>query len=295
MAIPRTSGGIPWLFAGIPAPNMAGGSTPPPVADPVRVLVLYGSVAADGTIPAPSTPFQQMRLADTGNEGFSQYRDIINSMVGPTGERYSITEMYDMDFDPAIHLVGVTVLILLSSQRVFTTQERDAIFAWGEDGPRGLIGISDSALGGGPGAAGGGYQNQVGQTARASIFNPYLQVLVDQVDGAKTWTIPAAHPISGGSNLVWEGEGHSPCRLNPLEIAVSIIDYDDQTPNHTQGITAPYDGIHSILASIENGSFRLLYIGDRNWGWNAGAGSNINEFQNAAFAQNSIQWAAHYR
>ena len=294
MAIPRSITGIPRSPSGIALPSNAAPITP----GVIKVLWLYGDVASNGTIPSGGNPFQQMRLNDNGNEGFADFAGFINSMVGPNGETYEISEMYDVDFDPATDLNDITVLWLASSQRVFTAQEVTTIFNWGQAANRGLIAFSDSALGGGSGASGGGYQNQRGQLARAPIFDDILKVAVDQVDGTKQWNIAASHPISDSSVLTWEGEGHSPCVLHATGGATSIVDYDDNTLNHDQGVVysgSPYTGTISILASHQMGSFRRLYIGDRNWGWKAGDGSNIFQFDNTLFAQNTIQWAAHQR
>lgn len=143
-------------------------------AEPKKVLYLYGSVSANGTIPAPpGQEFHQMRLNDTGNEGMSQFKAAIEggSLIQASGTTFQISEAYDAatTLNSAL-LAQYNVLILGSNNKVFSTAERDAVGDWVKAGG-GLIAWSDSAFGGNHSQVGVG--NPVGRDSNNSITTQF--------------------------------------------------------------------------------------------------------------------------
>ncbi|MFO7774566.1 MAG: hypothetical protein R6W89_02090, partial [Candidatus Hydrogenedentota bacterium] len=56
------------------------------------IAYIHGDVAADGSVPSgDDDPFHQMLLDDTGSEGVSVFRDIVQN------EGYEISQVYDQE------------------------------------------------------------------------------------------------------------------------------------------------------------------------------------------------------
>src|SRR6185295_999621 len=203
----RASGGTSGSGAGgRGAEGGSGGTLPDPLKK--KAAYIFGSVSANGTIPAPAgQEYDQMRLLDTGSTGCSQYRMEIEKLG------YSITEVYDRTTTFDLNFLNqYNVVIFGNHQKVMTSDEQAAIEVWVTNGG-GLLAYSDSALGGKYDVA--GISNPVGQKAVNSIIGQFgMQVLTDQGNGicAMMGSDSDPHPIihAGNASLVLEGEGVSP-------------------------------------------------------------------------------------
>lgn len=189
----------------------SGGAAPNP--NQKKAAYVYGSVAANGTIPAPAgQEYDQMRLTDTGDLGCSQYKMEIEKLG------YSLTEVYDRTttFDLGF-LNQYSVIIFGNHQKVMSTAEQAAIATWVANGG-GLLAYSDSALGGKYDVV--GISNTVGQKAVNSIISQFgMQVLTDQGNGTCAMKAPdgETNPIvyADGRSLVIEGEGEPVVCVDP--------------------------------------------------------------------------------
>lgn len=252
------------------------------------VLMLYGDVSRQGFIPSSGdstypTPYHQMRFRDTGNDGFSGLKDYLEATPDASGNWYSCSESYDQDFDPSTDLTGIDILFLASSQRAWSSSEEAAIVA-AVSGGMGLMGFSDSALGGEYWRVGA--QNTVGQSARNPLFENFgMQVYVDQASGIKTINLNASQSLAQGTTRQFRGEGVSPWRLdtaasgNWAKGSPRSIAGFGETPGKNQNIT--YTGPICALAASYYGDGVVIGLFDRNGLWNNGAGSNLYEVDNA--------------
>lgn len=258
------------------------------------VLMLYGDVSRDGYIPSstsPSfpTPYHQMRFNDTGDDGFSEFAAVLTGSADASGNWYSVSESYDVDFDTTTDLSGIDILFLCSSQRTWSTsQEADIVSA--VSGGMGLLFLSDSALGGEWWRV--GKHNTVGQGARNPLIENFgMQVYVDQASGIRTQTLGVSSSLAQGSSRQFRGEGVSPIRIDAAASGVwakgsprklhgfTKSDGTADDPGRDQNIT--YTGDICSLAAAYYGDGVVIGVFDRNGFWNDGAGSNITEVDNS--------------
>jgi hypothetical protein len=280
----------------------AAGSGSLPEASKKKAAYIYGSVTASGTIPAPpGQEYDQMRLTDTGNNGCSQYRIMIE------GLGYSITEVYDRTttFDSTF-LNQFGVIIFGNHQKVMSTEEQAAIATWVASGG-GLLAYNDSALGGAfdsPPPA--GINNTTGQKAVNSIIGQFgMQVLTDQGNGAcamkgsDTDTNPVIY--TGARSLVIEGEGESIVCVDRNAGVKIVIPFSNEakvgssgtvSTNNIGGMTIR-DPLYAALAVKEYGQGRVMAQFDRQMMWNNGVGSNINRQDNKEIERRIFLYLAH--
>lgn len=272
------------------------------VPDPsqVKAAYVYGSVSANGTIPAPvGQEFDQMRLTDTGDTGCSQYRMEIEKLG------YSITEVYDRTttFDSAF-LGQYNVIIFGNHQKVMSVAEQAAIATWVTDGG-GLLAYSDSALGGKYDVV--GISNTVGQKAVNSIIGQFgMQVLTDQGNGACAMKAPDDDdsPVThvDGKALVIEGEGEPPVCVDPSAGVKILIPFSNEakvgqsgtvSTNNVGGGMTIANPLYAALAVKELGKGRVVAQFDRQMMWNNGVGSNIAQKDNREIEKRIFLFLAH--
>jgi hypothetical protein len=298
----RASGGTSGSGAGGNGGGGGGGGGAGTLPDPSKkkAAYIYGSVSADGTIPAPAgQEYEQMRLTDTSSTGCSQYRMEIEQLG------YSITEVYDRTttFDLTF-LNQYNVIIFSNHQKVMTADEQAAIATWVTNGG-GLLAYSDSAFGGKYDVA--GISNTVGQKATNSIIGQFgMQVLTDQGNGtcAMKGADSDTHPIisNGGTSLVIEGEGESPVCVDRNAGVKILIPFSAEAKVGTSGtistnnvgggmtITNP---LYAALALKEQGKGRVIAQFDRQMMWNSGPGSSIAQKNNREIEKRIFLYLAH--
>lgn len=280
----------------------AGSGGAPVLPDPSKkkAAYIYGSVSANGTIPARAgQEYEQMRLTDTSNTGCSQYRMEIEQLG------YSITEVYDRTttFDLAF-LNQYDVIIFGNHQKVMTAAEQAAIATWVANGG-GLLAYSDSAFGGKYDVV--GVSNTVGQRAANSIISQFgMQVLTDQGNGtcAMKGADSDTHPIihTGGTSLVIEGEGESPVCVDrdagvkiliPFSTEAKVGSSGTVSTNNVGGGMTITNPLYAALALKEHGKGRVIAQFDRQMLWNNGPGSSIAQKDNRELQKRIFLYLAH--
>jgi hypothetical protein len=277
-----------------------GGAAVLPDPSKKKAAYIYGSISANGMIPAPAgQEYEQMRLTDTGNTGCSQYRTEIEQLG------YSITEVYDRTttFDLAF-LNQYNVIIFGNHQKVMTTAEQEAIATWVSNGG-GLLAYSDSAFGGKYDVV--GISNTVGQKAVNSIISQFgIQVLTDQGNGtcAMKGADSDTHPIiyTGGTSLVIEGEGESPVCVDrnagvkiliPFTTEAKVGSSGTVSTNNVGGGMTITNPLYAALALKEHGKGRVIAQFDRQMLWNNGPGSSITQKDNREIQKRIFLYLAH--
>jgi len=271
-----------------------------PDASKKKAAYIYGSVSANGMIPAPAgQEFEPMRLTDTGDMGCSQYKLDIEKLGYSITEAYDRTTTFDLDF-----LNQYSVIIFGDHQKVMNAAEQDAIATWVASGG-GLLAYSDSALGGQFDVVGG--SNTVGQKAVNSIIGQFgMQVLTDQINGPCAMkaldgdTNPVTHV--DGKSLVLEGEGESPVCVDPNAGVKILVPFSEaakvgqsgnvSTNNAGGGMTIG-NPLYAALAVKEHGKGRVVAQFDRQMMWNNGGGSNINQKDNQEIEKRIFLYLAH--
>jgi hypothetical protein len=276
------------------------GSETLPDPNKKEAAYIYGSVSANGTIPAPAgEEYEQMRLTDTSSTGCSQYRMEIEQLG------YSITEVYDRTatFDLSF-LNQYNVIVFGNHQKVMTADEQAAIAEWVSNGG-GLLAYSDSAFGGKYDVA--GINNTVGQNAVNSIISQFgMQVLTDQGNGtcAMKGSDSDTHPIiyTGDTSLVIEGEGESPVCVDRTADVRILIPFTNEakvgssgtiSTNNVGGGMTISDPLYAALALKEHGKGRVVVQFDRQMMWNDGPGSSINQKDNRELQKRIFLYLAH--
>lgn len=227
-----------------------------------------------------------MSLNDSGSEGCTDFRDAVNAMEG-----YSITEVQDSDFlaDITGAFESYDVVIIASFNQIMTEQQKSDYMSAIFDGGNTIV-FSDN------GFTGGGRNSQDSRNSMGFDDILKIQCGKDQFDGSTDpqYTLPANSVF--GDGILIQGEGTSPWVLEnpftgPAPFTV-VVPHHDQTPNNTDGTT--YTGQWVALAYATYGAGRIVIQNDRQYYWNAGAGSYFSKpgFDNALFVLNCIMWAA---
>jgi len=276
-------------------------------AEPTKkVLYLYGSVAADGTIPAPAgQAFHQMRLNDTGSRGMSQFKATIEGgpLIQASGVEFEIAEAYDAATTlDAATLGQYDVVILGSNNKMFSAAERDAVGQWVRDGG-GLIAWSDSAFGGDFRQVGVG--NPVGRDSNNTITTQFGMFFLRD-NGAGNYAIKQyefdhfLNDHDRDEGVVFRGEGVSVVRVSgEAKLLAKLQDgglggqirlhNDDQNDPAIGPLNEQTDAALAI-AQIDRG--RVIGTFDRNTFWNAGEGTRLSHVDNAEYAQRLVLWAS---
>lgn len=237
------------------------------LAGPDDILYLYGSVP-------PANAGHQLLLNDTGNLGFSEFRDALIQ------EGFNPVQMLDdnVTLDSAA-LSNYGVLILSSNNRPFTVAEQNAVVSWVNAGG-GLLVYSDSQFG-----------FDEGRDSDNDILQHFnMEVMHDNFAGVFTISqYEFQHPITLG--ITFKGEGVSLVRvLGPPAQILADCQGGNCTLHPTDGPIQPND---AALAIAEVGSGRVAVTFDRNTFFNPpGAGTNINEVNNRQYAKNLVLWLA---
>ncbi len=253
------------------------------------ILMLYGDVSKQGYIPSsgdPSfpTPYHQMLWTDTSNDGFSGIAAYITGSPDASGNWYQVSQAYDQTFNPSTDLAGVDVVFFCSTQRAWSASHISDFVSF-VSGGGGFVFLSDSALGGEWWRVGA--QNTVGQSARNPLIQNFgMQVYVDQASGIKTINLNQSSSLAKGeSGLQFRGEGVSPIRIDSAATNSlakgkprSLAGFGE-VPGKTNNIT--YTGPICAIAASYYGNGVVIGVFDRNGYWNAGAGSNYTEVDNA--------------
>ncbi len=271
---------------------LACGGAPRASAASPRVLYLYGDVAADGTVPSgPAAPFHQMRLADTGDRGLSQFKTAIEEAGFVLDETYDATLTLTAET-----LAPYAVLILGSNQHRYTPEEATALAAWIHAGG-GLVAWSDSAFGGAWQQVGIG--NTAGLLSNNDLTLQFgMRFLRD--NGAGVYSVRQyefAHFLNDhdpAEGVVFRGEGVSPVRVSPPAVLLAKLQAGGSGGgirlNAADGALNP--ATDAALAIAEIGAGRVIGVFDRNTFWNAGEGTRLSEVDNREFAQRLVRWAA---
>jgi hypothetical protein len=280
----------------------SGGTGSPTLPDPSqkKSAYVYGSVSADGTIPAPAgQEYDQMRLTDTGDLGCSEYKMEIEQLGYSITEVYDRTTTFDLDF-----LNQYNVIIFGNHQKVMSSAEQAAIATWIANGG-GLLAYNDSALGGKYDVV--GISNTVGQKAVNSIIGQFgMQVLTDQGNGTCAMKAPDAdtNPVThvDGKSLVIEGEGEPPVCVDPDAGVTILIPFSDAakvgesgsvSTNNVGGGMTIANPLYAALAVKEHGKGRVVAQFDRQMMWNNGPGSSITQKDNREIEKRVFLFLAH--
>ncbi|MEM1165756.1 MAG: DUF5060 domain-containing protein [Planctomycetota bacterium] len=263
----------------------------------VDVLYLFGSDP-----PA----IHQMKLDDTGNLGMSQFAEAIEELPGVT-----ITQAPAFLEDPASESPALTpafldqyeVLILGSNNKRFSADEADAVNAWVRGGG-GLVAWSDSAFGG-P-FQNGGINNTVGRDSNNDLTAQFGMFFLRD-NGAGVFEIrdyayehylndytQNAVGSAGGNGVIFRGEGVSCIRVSAPAIPLAKLQQGTAGGNvRLNPNDNPFDPDRDVaLAVAYPGLGRVVGTFDRNTFWNAGAGTQLGQFDNREFAQRLVAWAA---
>ncbi|MBX2849034.1 MAG: GldG family protein [Acidiferrobacterales bacterium] len=254
------------------------------VSHAANIAYIYGDVAPDGTIPSGSAdPYDQMLLTDSGDEGLSQFKQMVES------EGHSISQFYDANTTlSASFLNSYEVVIFGLHQKQWSASEKNALDLWiGQGG--GVLIYSDSASGGFYGSVGA--QNEVGQTTTNNLIAQYgIQVTVDQANGNKDESGNLNIPSLSLAGLVLEGEGVSPVAVSNNSNTQILIPFTESV-SKDQNITISNPTYAALaLASIGDGHIAVMF--DRQPMWNDGPGSDINEFDNKEILRRLINFLA---
>lgn len=231
------------------------------------ILYLYGSVP-------PANAGHQLLLSDTGGLGFSQFRDAILDLG------YSPVEVLDdnITLDGAV-LDDYRVLVLSSNNRGFGPAEQQAVVDFVTAGG-GLFVYSDSQFG-----------FDEGRDSDNDILQHFnMMVMHDNFAGVFTISqYTQAHELTDG--ITFKGEGVSLVRvLGPPAVILADCQGGNCVLHPTDG---PIQANDAALAVAEVGQGRVVVTFDRNTFFNPpGAGTNIAEVDNRAFAQRVITWLA---
>jgi hypothetical protein len=241
----------------------------------LTVLYLYGKVPP-GEV--------DMKLADTGSTGMSQFAKALQDVGAQTSEALDANVTLN-----AATLNPYKVLILGSNNRRFTAAEQAAVATWVNAGG-GLVAWSDAAFG----WANGGLNSYDGQLSDNDITAQFgMQFLHD--NGSNAFTLnqfTQDHYINlfnknGGITI--KAEGVSPVRTTAPATILANIPSCCATLNPLDGTITPAD---AALSVAKVGQGRVACYFDRNAFWNAGDGSRLSEVDNKVFAQRLILWAS---
>lgn len=255
------------------------------------IAYIHGDVAADGSIPSgDDDPFHQMLLDDTGSEGLSVFRDMVQN------EGYEISQYYDQEttLDPDF-LAQFDAIVFGLHQKIWPESEKEALDDWLRDGGS-IFTYSDSASGGLYSEV--GITNPVGQNAVNNLISDYgLEVTVDNGGGTRAYTAgeDASHPIVEGP-LVMEGEGVSVVAVDPASGADVLIPLDDDSrvsndslSINAEGVTIE-DPVWATLALQRVGDGHVLVMFDRQAMWNSGPGSDITKHDNKEILRRIVRF-----
>lgn len=257
-----------------------------------RILYLYGDVAADGTVPSgPAEPFHQMRLADSGPRGMSQFKAALEAVGFQVGEAYDADLRLDADT-----LRQIRVLILGSNQKRFSANEAAAVRAWVEAGG-GLLAWSDSAFGGHFREA--GIDNVAGRLSNNDLTTQFGMFFMTDSGGGNylVRSYEFDHFINANKRdggVVFRGEGVSPVRVSePASMLARMQEGGLGGALRLNAVDGPLDlERDAALAIAEVGRGRVVGVFDRNLFWNAGEGTRLAHSDNLAFTQRIALWAA---
>lgn len=255
------------------------------------IAYIHGDVAADGSVPSgDDDPFHQMLLDDTGSEGVSVFRDIVQN------EGYEISQFYDQEttLDPDF-LAQFEAIVFGLHQKIWPESEKAALDDWLRDGGS-IFTYSDSASGGLYSEV--GITNPVGQNVVNNLISDYgLEVTVDNGGGTRAYTAgeDASHPIVEGP-LVMEGEGVSVVAVDPASGADVLIPFDDASrvsndslSINAEGVTIE-DPIWATLALQRVDDGHVLVMFDRQPMWNSGPGSDITKRDNKEILRRIVRF-----
>lgn len=258
-----------------------------------NIAYIHGDIAADGTIPSGTAdPYDQMLLTDSGNNGCSQFKAMVEA------EGYTISQHYDQTTTlDAAFLDAFDAIVFGLHQKIWSGPEKSALDTWIRAGG-GILMYSDSAAGGKYNVV--GINNPTGQNAVNNILSTYgMEVTVDQGGGTRSYYPDALSP----NPIIWdqpvfEGEGVSPVAVDPNSSAQVLIPLNDSnklaggsmTPG-TSGITiANPDWAVIALNQVEKGNVMAIF--DRQPMWNNGPGSDINEEDNKEILRRMVRYLA---
>ncbi len=258
------------------------------------VAYIHGDVSECGSTPAASesmdgcddTPFDQMLIDDTGDRGLSQFAQMVR------GEGHTIEQFYDQNTSlNAAFLDNIDVIVFGLHQKLWSAQEREALFAWLEQGG-GMLIYSDSASGGSFQRVGA--QNPIGQMVTNNLLAPTgIQVTVDQANGTRAVEASDAVLPIDLRGLTLEGEGVSPVAIAEGDTTTQVLvpfDCNGCSANQTQGLDLPRSFASLVLRPVGQGNISVLF--DRQPLWNRGSGSNINEQNNKEILRRLINFLA---
>lgn len=248
-----------------------------------QIGYIHGDVAANGDTPSGSAaPYDQMLLTDSGNNGMSQFKSMVEN------EGFDISQHYDAQTSLTTEFLSQFDAIIFGlHQKVWSDSEKNNLDAWIRAGGSMMI-YSDSASGGRFNIVGA--QNPVGQTATNNLISQYgFEVTVDQANGTKAYRAGPnpTHPIVQG-RPVFEGEGVSPVAVDPNSDVQILIPYENNNNYRVSG-NADINRLQNL--TIANPSFAALALKplgegnivvsfDRQPMWNNGPGSNIGQRDN---------------
>jgi len=259
-----------------------------------RIAYIYGDVSFCGDMPSgKKKPFQQMLLTDSGKEGLSEFKEMVEA------EGFQIDQYYDRKTKlNSRFLSQFDVIIFGLHQKQWSKSERRALDTWLRQGG-GMFVYSDSGAGGHWEAV--DPQNAVGQRVVNSLIAPYgMEVTVDQANGIKAFRsgLGERHPIVW-DRLVLEGEGVSPIAVDQQK-AWALIPYNasdyfrvsgDPVIAHQENLTIKNPQFAALAQSnVEKGTVIAMF--DRQPMWNNGPGSDINKRDNKELLRRIMDYLA---
>lgn len=254
------------------------------VCQAANIAYIHGDVAPDGSIPSGSAdPYDQMLLTDSGDEGLSQFRQMVESQGHSISQHYDATTSLNSSF-----LNNYEVVIFGLHQKQWSSSEKNALDLWLKAGG-GMLIYSDSASGGFYGSVGA--QNTVGQMTTNNLIAQYgMQVTVDQANGNKLTTGNLAISGLNLTGLELEGEGVSPVAVSS-DPNISILIPFTETVSKNQNITITNPSYAALaLRSVNEGHIAVMF--DRQPMWNGGPGSDITAFDNEEILRRLINFLA---
>lgn len=259
---------------------------------PPRLLYLYGDVAADGSVPSgEAEPFHQMRLTATGPRGLSEFRAVIEEAGIEPVERYDAETTLSRT-----RLDGYDALVLGSNQHRFDQDEADAVGEWVADGG-GVLAWSDSAFGGDYETV--GVCNPAGRRSDTDLTGQFGMTFLRD-NGAGNYRVrryARDHYLNAGNReggIVFRGEGVSPVRVRPpAEVLAPLQAGGLDGRLEVCEADAPFRPERdAALAVATVGEGRVAGTFDRNTFWNGGAGTDITQADNRAYARRLVRWVA---
>lgn len=266
--------------------------SPGDTSDGARVLVVRGAAGSGGFLEGGSDD----QLSDVGDRRTSEGNHGWGTLADNLEDRgYAVSQVVEpstgrpADLDDVL-LRSTDVLVLGSNNADYSPETVERVVNWVRRGG-GLLVISDANWG----------SSWADAPASDQPFLERFDLVVNQDHGRyaveRSQFVAADHPLLDGVDA-FDGEGVSPFTVvdqyddvDPLIVAPAAGDV--RRPTGNPGPLEPSSDVDAALVAVTLGQGRMVGHYDRNTFFNRnGAGTDITRLDNAALAENIIDWLA---